>query len=48
MTIVTWTVSPVYVQLFTEDPVILSRSVIYIKRFTFMIIPLAVQYPLVD
>ena len=48
MTIVTWTVSPVYVQLFTEDPVILSRSVTYIKRFTFMIIPLAVQYPLVD
>ena len=48
MTIVTWTVSPVYVQLFTEDPVILIRSVTYIKRFTFMIIPLAVQYPLVD
>lgn len=48
MTIVTWTVSPVYVQLFTEDPVILSRSVTYIKRFIFMIIPLAVQYPLVD
>ena len=48
MTIVTWTVSPVYVRLFTEDPVILSRSVPYIKRFTFMIIPLAVQYPLVD
>ena len=48
MTIVTWTISPVYVQLFTEDPVILSRSVTYIKRFTFMIIPLAVQYPLVD
>lgn len=48
MTVVTWTISPVYVRLFTEDPEILHRSVIYIKRFTFMIIPLAVQYPLVD
>ena len=48
MTVVTWTISPVYVRLFTEDPEILHRSVTYIKRFTFMIIPLAVQYPLVD
>ena len=48
MTVVTWTISPVYVRLFTDDSEILSRSVTYIKRFTFMIIPLAVQYPLVD
>ena len=48
ITVVTWTISPVYVRLFTEDPEILHRSVTYIKRFTFMIIPLAVQYPLVD
>lgn len=48
MTVVTWTISPVYVRLFTEDPEILHRSVTYIRRFTFMIIPLAVQYPLVD
>ena len=30
------------------DSVILARSVTYIKRFTAMIIPLAIQYPLVD
>ena len=48
ITVVTWAASPVYVRLFTEDPEILHRSVTYIKRFTFMIIPLAIQYPLVD
>lgn len=48
ITVVIWAASPVYVRLFTEDPEILHRSVTYIKRFTFMIIPLAIQYPLVD
>ena len=48
MTIVTQTISPLYVRLFTTDSVILARSVTYIKRFTAMIIPLAIQYPLVD
>lgn len=48
ITVVTWAASPVYVRLFTEDPEILHRSVTYIKRFTFIIIPLAIQYPLVD
>ena len=44
----TYTVSPIYVSLFTKDSEILARSVRYIKIFTAMIIPLAVQYPLVD
>ena len=48
MTIVTFTISPMYVSLFTRDSIILKRSVRYIRIFTAMIIPLAVQYPLVD
>ena len=48
MTIVTHTVSPYYVTLFTRDSEIMSRTVRYIKVFTAMIIPLAVQYTLVD
>ncbi len=48
MTIVTFTVSPLYVSLFTRDEMLLNRSVRYIRIFTAMIIPLAVQYPLVD
>ena len=34
--------------LFPDSGVIAGRSVAYIKRFTAMILPLAVQYPLVD
>ncbi len=48
MMALTYTVSPLYVSLFTKDSEILARSVRYIKIFTAMIIPLAVQYPLVD
>ena len=48
MTVITQIFSPFYVALFTKDPEILSRSVRYIKWFTAMVIPLAVQYPLVD
>lgn len=48
MLVVTHTLSPLFVRLFTDDSVILERSVYYIKIFTCMILPLAVQYPLVD
>ena len=48
MMVVTYTVSPLFVRLFTSDGEIAARSVRYIKMFTCMIIPLAVQYPLVD
>lgn len=48
MMVLTYTVSPFYVTLFTKDAQIASRSVGYIKVFTAMILPLAVQYPLVD
>ncbi len=48
MTVMTHVASPLYVSLFTKDSEIMRRSVRYIKLFTAMIIPLAVQYPLVD
>lgn len=48
MMIATHTVSQYFVRLFTSDPDILARSVHYIKIFTAMILPLAVQYALVD
>ena len=48
MMVITYTVSPLYVSLFTKEGEIAARSVHYIKIFTAMIIPLAVQYPLVD
>ena len=48
MTLVTHTLSPYFVRLFTQSPELIERSVRYIKMFTAMIIPLAVQYPLVD
>lgn len=48
MTILTYTVSPLFVRLFTSDAVLAARSVRYIKIFTLAIIPLAVQYALVD
>ena len=48
MTLATYTVSPLFVRLFTSDGEIAARSVRYIKIFTCMILPLAVQYPLVD
>ncbi len=48
MTVVTHTLSPYFVRLFTREPELVERSVRYIKTFTAMILPLAVQYPLVD
>ncbi len=48
MMVVTHTLSPAFVSLFTRDPELAARSVGYIKVFTAMILPLAVQYPLVD
>lgn len=41
-------VSALFVRLFTKDGELGARSVEYIKVFTAMIIPLAVQYTLVD
>ena len=48
MLLVTHTVSPLFCRLFTADANTIARSVRYIKMFTCMIIPLAIQYPLVD
>lgn len=48
MMVVTHTASPLFARLFTADPALIDRSVSYIKVFTAMILPLAVQYPLVD
>ena len=48
MLVVTHTLSPLIVRLFTADADLVDRSVRYIKMFTCMILPLAVQYPLVD
>ena len=48
MTVFTYTLSPVFVGLFTQNPELIDRSVRYIKVFTAMILPLAIQYPLVD
>ena len=48
MTLVTQLACQYFVRLFTSDAEILARSVSYIKIFTAMILPLAIQYPLVD
>lgn len=48
MTLATLFASQYFVRLFTSDAGILERSVGYIRIFTCMILPLAVQYPLVD
>ena len=48
MMVFTHTLSPVFVGLFTRNPELAEQSVGYIKVFTAMILPLAVQYPLVD
>lgn len=48
MMVVTYTLSPLFVRLFTSSPDIMERTVRYIKIFTLMILPLAVQYSLVD
>ena len=48
MLVVTYTISPLFTRLFTDDAETMARSVTYIKRFTCMLLPLAIQYPLVD
>ena len=48
MTVFTYTLSPLFVRLFTADAALIARTVSYIKVYTFGIIPLAVQYTLVD
>lgn len=48
MLVVTYTLSPLFTRLFTDDADTMARSVTYIKRFTCMLLPLAIQYPLVD
>ena len=48
MLVVTHTLSPFFVRLFTESGDVSEQSVRFIKIFTAMILPLAVQYTLVD
>lgn len=48
MMVVTHTLSPLFVSLFTASADVGEQSVRFIKIFTAMIIPLAVQYTLVD
>lgn len=48
MTVFTHTLSPLFVRLFTADALLIARSVGYIKIFTLAIIPLAIQYTIVD
>ncbi|MEG2098142.1 MAG: MATE family efflux transporter [Pseudoflavonifractor sp.] len=48
MMVFTYTLSPLFVRLFTSDGLLAARSLRYIKIFTLGIIPLAVQYALVD
>ena len=48
MMVFTHTLSPLFVRLFTADTALMARSVTYIKIFTLGIIPLAIQYTLVD
>lgn len=48
MMAVTYTASPLFVRLFTQNAEVAVRSVRYIKTFTMAVLFLAVQYPLVD
>ena len=48
MMVFTYTLSPHFVRLFTQDAALAARTVRYIKVFTAMILPLALQYPIVD
>lgn len=48
MMVLTHTMSPLFVRLFTASTDVGEQSVRFIKIFTAMIIPLAVQYTLVD
>ncbi|MEG1321866.1 MAG: MATE family efflux transporter [Ruthenibacterium sp.] len=48
MMVVTYAFSPLFVRLFTANAAIAPRAVHFIKIYTLMIVPLAVQYALVD
>lgn len=48
MTIASHTVSRLFVMIFTSNEIIAPRSLKYIKWFTAMIVPLALQYTIVD
>lgn len=48
MMIAAHTISPLFVRLFTADPFYAELSVKAVKAMTWMIIPLAVQYTIVD
>ena len=48
MTAITFTLSPLFVRLFTSDQALIPLTVRYIRRFCLCVIPLAVQYTAVD
>ena len=48
MTVITFTLSPLFVRLFTSDQALIPLTVKYIRRFCLCVIPLAVQYTAVD
>lgn len=48
MTVLTFTLSPLFVRLFTQDRQLAALSVRYIRRFCLFVIPLALQYTAVD
>ncbi len=44
----TWLCAPLFVRLFTQNAALAARSVTFIKIYTAAVIPLAVQYVIVD
>ncbi|OUQ60572.1 MATE family efflux transporter [Tyzzerella sp. An114] len=48
MMVLAHTISPYFVRLFTNDKIYMDLSIKAIKIFTLMIVPLAVQYTIVD
>lgn len=48
MTLCTFTLSPLFVRLFTQDNRLATLSVKYIRRFCLFVIPLGLQYTAVD
>ena len=48
MTLCTFTLSPLFVRLFTQDGVLAALAVEYIKRLFLFVLPLAEQYTAVD
>lgn len=48
MTVITFTLSPLFVRLFTSDQALVPLTVKYIRRFCLCAVPLAAQYTAVD